>query len=153
MSGAYTITPQPRAGQQGLAWIRWLDRYAQEHAAAVVQMTVRDFPPSVRQHITADEDGESSTTSNIQIVATLMARLGAAHGLRRVPLTLDDLVTMTQALVLDQALATLRADALIGDYHVEAPQVGRGSPLGTALQLWLDAVLRAPGVPLAPPCP
>ena len=63
MSGAYTITPQPRAGQQGPAWLRWLDRYAQEHAAAAVQMTVRDFPPSVRTPITVDEDGESSTTS------------------------------------------------------------------------------------------
>lgn len=35
MSEGYTVTPQPRAGQQGPAWLHWLDRYAQEHAAAV----------------------------------------------------------------------------------------------------------------------
>jgi hypothetical protein len=34
----YTVTPQPVAGQHGPAWVRWLDRYAQEHAAAVAQM-------------------------------------------------------------------------------------------------------------------
>ena len=42
-----TVTPQPVAGQQGPTAIRLLDRYAQEHATAVVQMTVRDFPPWV----------------------------------------------------------------------------------------------------------
>lgn len=44
MPEGYTVTPQPVAGQQGSAWIRWLGRYAHEHAAAVAQMTVRDFP-------------------------------------------------------------------------------------------------------------
>jgi hypothetical protein len=150
MPQGYSITPQPQAGQHGPAWIRWLDRYAQAHAAAVAQMTVGDFPPSVRQHITADEDGESSTSSNAQMVVTLMTRLGAAHGLRCVTLTLEDIVTMTQALVLDQALVTLRTDAILDDYHVETPQGGRGTPLGTALQLWLDEVLRAPNPPPAP---
>lgn len=45
----------------------------------MAQMTVRDFPPSVRTPITEDEDGETSTTSNVQMVVTLMACLGAAH--------------------------------------------------------------------------
>src|SRR5712691_393406 len=113
MPDVYTVTPQPMAGQQGPALIRWLDRYAQEHAAAVPQMTVCDFPAWVVAQIDAEVDGETATTTNFAMVVTLMARLGAAHGLRRVPLSMEDAVTLTQALVLDKALAALHTDALI----------------------------------------
>lgn len=89
-----TITPQPVAGQQGPAWLRWLERYAQEHAAAVAQIAVRDFPPLVREQITQEADGETMTPSNMQLMVTLLARLGAAHGLRQVPLTLEDIIRM-----------------------------------------------------------
>ena len=147
MSEGSTVTPQPRVGQQGPAWLRWLDRYAQEHATAVVQITVRDFPPMVLEQITQEEDGETATPSTMQLVVTLLARLGAAHGLRRVPFTLEDITSLTQALVLENALATLRTDAIIGDFHVDDPQTGRASVLGAALKQWLDAVLAAPGAP------
>jgi len=147
MPEVYTVTTEARAGQQGPAWIRWLDRYAQAHATAVAQMTVRDFPPWLVAQIDEEADGDTATTTNFAMVVTLMARLGAAHGLRCVPLAMADAVTMTQALVLEKALATFRTDALIGDSHVDDPQTGRASPLGAALQRWLDAVLRAPGAP------
>ena len=146
MPESYTVTPQARAGQQGPAWIRWLDRYAQEHAATVAQIAVRDFPPMVLEQITQEEDGETATPSTMQLVVTLLTRLGAAHGLRRVLFTLDDIATLTQALVLENALVTLHTDAVIGAFHVDDSQTGRASPLGTALQRWLDAVLAAPGV-------
>lgn len=42
MSEGYTVTPQPQAGQQGPAWLRWLDRYAEEHAAAVAQIAAME---------------------------------------------------------------------------------------------------------------
>ena len=145
-----TITPQPQAGQQGPAWIRWLDRYAQEHAAAVAQIAVRDFPPMVREQITQEADGETMTPSNMPLMVTLLARLGAAHGLRQVPLTLEDIIRLTQALVLENALTTLHTDAVIGAFHVDDPQTGRASVLGAALKQWLDAVLRTPG-PQPPP--
>jgi hypothetical protein len=51
-----------------------------------------------------------------------------------------------QALVLENALATLHTDAIIGDFHVDAPETGRASVLGAALQQWLAAVLAAPGL-------
>jgi hypothetical protein len=139
----YTVTTEARAGQQGPAWIRWLDRYAQAHATAVVQMTVRDFPPWIVAQIDEETDGETATTTNFAMVVTLMARLGAAQGLRCVPLAMADAVTLTQALVLEKALVTLQTDALIGDDAVDVPQTGQTSPLGAALQGWLDAVLRA----------
>ena len=107
MSEGYTVTPQPRVGQQGPAWIRWLDRYAQEHAAAGAQSAVRDFPPLVREQITQEADGETMTSSTMQRIVTLLARLGAAHGLRQVPFTLEDIATLTQTLVLENALGTL----------------------------------------------
>ena len=145
MPQGYTVTPQPRVGQQGPAWIRWLDRYAQEHAAAVAQIAVRDFPPLVREQITQEADGETMTPSNMQLIVTLLARLGAAHGLRQVPLTLEDIIRLTQILVLENALTTLHTDAVIGAFHVDDPQTGRASVLGAALQQWLAAVLAAPG--------
>ena len=40
MTEGYAVTPQPQVGQQGPAWRRWLDRYAQEHAATVAQLAV-----------------------------------------------------------------------------------------------------------------
>ena len=147
MPEGYTVTPQPVAGQQGPAWLRWLDRYAQEHAATVAQIAVRDFPPMVREQITQEEDGETMTPSNMQLVVILLARLGAAHGLRQVPLTLEDITRLTQALVLENALTTLHTDAVTGAFHVDDPETGRASVLGAALQLWLDAVLAAPGAP------
>jgi len=147
MPEVYTVTPQPVAGQQGSTLIRWLDRYAQEHATAVVQMTVRDFPPWVVAQIDEEIDGDTATTTNFAMVVTLMARLGAARGLRCVLLAMADAVTVTEALVLEKALLTLRLDALIDDAHVDDPPPGGASPLGTALQQWLDAMLRAPGTP------
>jgi len=54
---------------------------------------------------------------------------------------------MPQALVLDQALVVLHTVAVIGDYAMRAPQTGRGSPLGTVLQLWRNAVRRTPAAP------
>ena len=81
------------------------------------------------------------------MVVTLMARLGAARGLRCVAARHGDAVTVTEALVLEKALLTLRMDALIDDAHVDDPPPGGASPLGTALQQWLDAMLRAPGTP------
>ena len=104
------MLPQPVAGQQGATVIRWLDRYAEAHATAVAEMTVRDFPAWIVAQIDAEADGDTATTTNFAMVVTLMARLGMAHGLRCVPLTMEDAVTMTQALVLDKALATLRLD-------------------------------------------
>ncbi len=62
-----------------------------------------------------------SSHSNFQLVTTLMGRLGSVHGLRQVPMTLEDAVTMTEALVLDKVLATLRQDAIIGAYHIDDP--------------------------------
>jgi len=147
MSAGYTVTPQPQVGQHGPAWIRWLDRYAAEHAAAVAQIAVRDFPPLVREQITQEADGETMTPSNMQLIVTLLARLGAAHGLRQVPLTLEDIIRLTQTLVLENALGTLQTDAVIGDFYVDDPATGRASVLGAALQQWLAAVLAAPGPP------
>jgi len=146
----YSITPQPPAGQQGPAWIRWLDRYAQEHAATVAQIAVRDFPPLVREQITQEADGETMTPSTMQRMVTLLARRGAAHGLRQVPFTLEDIVALTQALVLEHALTTLHTDAVIGAFQVDDPQTGRARVLGAALQPWLAAVLAAPGPPPPP---
>jgi hypothetical protein len=123
--------------------IRWLDRYAQAHATAVAQMTVGDFPPWVVAQIDEEVEGDTATTTNFAMVVTLMARLGATRGLRCVPLAMADAVTMTRALVLEKALVTLHTDALIGDDAVDIPQTGQTSPLGAALQGWLDAVLRA----------
>ena len=143
MAEGYSVTPQPRVGRQGAAWIRWLDRYAQAHATAVAQMTVRDFPPWVVVQIDEEVDGDTATTTNFAMVVTLMARLGAARGLRCVPLAMADAVTVTQALVLEKALVTLHTDALMGDDAVDVPQTGQTSPLGAALQGWLDAVLCA----------
>jgi len=132
--------------------IRWLDRYAQEHATAVTQMTVRDFPPWVVVQIDEEVDGDTATTTNFAMVVTLMARLGAVRGLRCVPLVMADAVTVTQALVLEKALITLRTDALIDNTHVDDSQTGRASPLGAALQRWLDAVFHAPGAPPPAAC-
>jgi hypothetical protein len=143
MPEVYTVTTAARAGQQGPAWIRWLDRYAQAHATAVAQMTVRDFPPWIVVQIDVETDGDTATTTNFAMVVTLMARLGAAHGLRYVPLAMADAVTLTQALVLEKALVTLHTDARMGDEAVDVLQTGQTSPLGAALQSWLDAVLRA----------
>ena len=145
MPEVYRVTPQPVAGQQGSTLIRWLDRYAQAHATAVAQMTVRDFPPWVVAQIDEEIDGDTATTTNFAMVVTLMARLGTAHGLRCVPLAMADAVTVTQALVLEKALLTLRLDALIDDAHADDPSPGSASPLGTALQQWLEAMLRTPG--------
>ncbi len=114
----------PLAGQQGPAWIRWLDRYAQEHAAAVAPIAVRDLPPMVREQITQEEDGETMTPSNMQLVVTLLARLGAAHGLRQVPVTLEEVVALTQALVLEHALTTLHTEAVMGAFYVDDPRPG-----------------------------
>lgn len=147
MSEGSTVTPQPQAGQQGPAWLRWLDRYAQEHAAAVAQIAVCDFPPMVREQITQEADGETMTPSNMQLIVTLIARLGAAHGLRQVPFTLEDIIALTQALVLEHALGTLQTDAVIGHCYVDDPETGRASVLGAALTQWLAAVLAAPGPP------
>ena len=151
MPPGYSITPQPQAGQQGPAWIRWLDRYAQEHAAAVAQIAVRDFPPLVRAQITQEADGETMTPSNMRLMVTLLARLGAAHGLRQVPLTLEDIIRLTQVLVLENALTTLHTDAVIGTFYVDDPATGRARVLGAALQQWLAAVLAAPGPEPPPP--
>ena len=145
MPEGYTITPQPVAGEQGPAWIRWLDHYAPEHTAAVAQIAVRDFPAMVREQITQEADGETATPTTMQLVVTLLARLGAAHSLRRVPLTLEDITRLTQALVLEHALTTLHTDAVIGAFHGDDPETGRTSVLGAALQQWLAAVLAAPG--------
>ena len=147
MPEVYTVMPQPVAGQQGSTLIRWLDRYAQARATAVTQMTVRDFPPWVVAQIDEEIDGDTATTTNFAMVVTLMARLGAARGLRCVPLAMVDAVTVTQALVLEKALLTLRLDARSDDAHGDDAQTGCASPLGTALQQWLDALLRAPGTP------
>jgi hypothetical protein len=143
----YSITPQPTVGQQGPAWIRWLDHYAQEHVTAVAQIAVRDFPPMVREQITQEADGETMTPSNMQLIVTLIARLGAAHGLRQVPFTVDAIAALTQALVLENALTTLHTDAVIGAFHVDDPETGRASVLGAALVQWLAAVRAAPRPP------
>ena len=150
MADVYRLTPPPRAGQQGPPWLRWVDRYAHTHAAAVETIAVADFPPMVQERITT-EDGETATDTNFQLVCTLMARLGAARGLQTVPITLEDAVAMTEALALEKALLTLRASAVIGDYRVETPAPGPAPacPLGTALQHWLEAVLSTH--PPAPP--
>jgi hypothetical protein len=42
MSEGYTVTPQPQVGQQGPPWLRWLDRYAQAHAAGVAQIAAME---------------------------------------------------------------------------------------------------------------
>ena len=149
MSEVSRVTPQPVAGQQGPTVIRWLDRYAQEQATAVALMTVRDFSPWVVAQIDEATDGETATTMNFAMVVTLMARLGAAHGLRCVPLAMADAVTLTEALVRDKARVALPPDARMGDEAVDVPQTGGGSPLGAALQRWLHAVLRPPGTPPA----
>ena len=149
MPEVYRVTPQPVAGEQGPTVIRWLDRYAQEQATAVAQMTVRDFPPWVVAQIDEATDGETATTMHFAMVVTLMARLGAAHGLRCVPLAMADAVTLTEALVRDKARMALPPDARRGDEALDVPQTGGGSPLGAALQRWLHAVLRPPGTPPA----
>jgi hypothetical protein len=76
-----------------------------------------------------------------------MARLGAAHELQTVPIMLADAVAMTEAWVLEKALMTLRASAVIGDLTVEAPGPAPARPLGTALKHWLEEVLGAPTSP------
>ena len=113
----------------------------------MAQIAVRDFLAMVREQITQDEDGETATPPNMQIVVTLLARMGAVHSLRRVPFTLEDIATLTQALVLENALAALHTDAVIGASTVDDPQTGRASPLGAALQRWRAAVRPAPGSP------
>jgi hypothetical protein len=149
MAEGYTfITPAPVAGQQGTDWMRWLDSYAQTHATAVAQMTVRDFPAWVAAHIEEEAEGETATKTNLIIVTILMARLGYAHGVSRVPISMDDAAVMTQALVLDRALATLQTSAIIGRYAMDDPALGaHASPFGAALQYWLTAVLAGAGVP------
>ena len=72
MPEVYTVTTAARAGQQGPAWIRWLDRYAQAHATAVAQMTVRDFPPWIVAQIDVETDGDTATTTNFVMVVTLV---------------------------------------------------------------------------------
>jgi len=111
----------------------------------VAQIAVRDFPPMVREQITQEADGETMTPSTMQRIVTLLARLGAAHGLRQVPLTLEAIIRLTQALVLENALTTLHTDAVIGNFYVDDPATGRASVLGAALQQGLAAVLAAPG--------
>jgi len=69
-----------------------------------------------------------------------------------VPFTLEDIGTLTQALVLENALVTLHTDAVIGAFQVDDPQTGRarllgagrgelgmpaGSPVSVATQHWL----------------
>lgn len=149
MTAGYTmITPGPVAGQHGTDWMRWLDSYAAAHATAVAQMTVRDFPPWVAEHIEEEEGGETATSTNLVIVTILMARLGYAHGVHRVPISMEDAALMTKALVLDRALATLQTAAIIGPYAMDDPALGAAaSPFGAALQCWLDAVLAGPGAP------
>ena len=129
MPEVYRVTPQPVAGQQGPTLIRWLDHYAQVQATAVAQMTVRDFPPWVVAQIDEATDGETATTMNFAMVVTLMARLGAAHGLRCVPLAMADAVTMTEALVRDKARMALPPDAWIGDEAVDDAADRRGRVL------------------------
>ncbi len=143
MAEGYTvITPGPVAGQQGTDWMRWLDQYAAAQATTVAQMTVRDFPDWVAAHIEEEEDGDTATSTNMVIVTILMARLGYAHGVHRVPLSLDDAVLMTKALVLDRALATLQTSAILGAYAMDEAALGAGaSPFGAALHFWLDALL------------
>ena len=87
----------------------------------------------------------------MQLMVTLLARRGAAHGLRQVPFTLEDILRLTQALVLEHALTTLHTDAVIGAFQVDDPQTGRARVLGAALQQWLAAVLAAPGLQPSPP--
>lgn len=94
------------------------------------------------EQIEAEEDGETATLAYFPLVVTLMARLDSARGLRPVPITMEDTVTMTQALVLDKALATLRMSAVLGE-----SSMGCARPLCATLQCWLEAVLRARGVP------
>ena len=80
------------------------------------------------------------------IVTILMARLGYAHGVHRVPISMDDAVLMTKALVLDRALATLQTSAIIGAYAMDDAALGaNASPFGAALYFWLNAVLASPG--------
>src|SRR5262249_29013595 len=151
MPEVYTVRPQPVAGQQGATLIRWLDRYAQAHATAGTQMTVRDFPPGGGGQIDEEVEGGTATTTNFAMVVTLMARLGAAHGLRCVPLAMADAVTLTQALVLEKALVTLQTDARMGAEAGDVSQPGPTSPLGAALEGWLSAVLRALAAPRGGP--
>lgn len=148
MTDVYMLPPDPVAGQRGADWMRWLDTYAASHATTVAQMTVRDFPAWVMAHIEVEEDGETATESNLAMVTLLMARLGAARGFSRVPISLDDALMMTKALVLDRALATLQTDAVIGRYTMEDPALGaNASPFGAALHFWLTALLASPGAP------
>ena len=62
-------------GQQGAVWIRWLDRYAQAHATAVAQMTVRDFPSWIVAQIEEAADGDTATTTKGK-ARTATSRLG-----------------------------------------------------------------------------
>jgi len=55
---------------------------------------------------------------------------------------------VTQALVLEKALLTLRLDARSDDAHGDDPPPRGVSPLGGALQRWLNAVLRPPDATL-----
>jgi len=145
MAEVYRVTPPPQAGQHGPAWLRWVDASAHTHAGCMETLSVRDFPPMVLEQIT-EENRDATTTTNMQSICTLMARLGVAHGLQSVPITLDDVAVMTQAPVLDRALATLRTTAVIGDYAIHEPALGldHASPLGAALTLWLDELRRTP---------
>ena len=71
MPEVYTVTTEAWASQQGPAWIRWLDRYAQEHATAVTQMTVRDFPPWIVAQIDEETEGDTATTTNFAMGVAL----------------------------------------------------------------------------------
>ena len=146
MTEVSTLTPVPVAGQRGADWRRWLDGYAASYATAVAQMTVRDFPAWVTAHIEVEEDGETATESHVAIVTLLIAHLGAARGFPRVPGSLADALMMTEALVLERALAPLQTDAVIGRYTMEDPALGaHASPCGAALHSWLTALLARPG--------
>ncbi len=104
---AYLVTPPPVAGQYGPAWLRWVDHSAHTHASAVKMISAHAFPPLVLEQI-AEEEGDIVTDTNIHLVATLLRCIGFAHGLRPVPITLEDAITMPQTLVLDKALALPR---------------------------------------------
>ncbi len=89
------------------AWPRWVDHSAHTHASAVKMISAHAFPPLVLEQI-AEEEGDIVTDTNFHLVATLLRCIGFAHGLRPVPITLEDTITMPQTLVLDKALALPR---------------------------------------------
>ena len=71
----YIVTTEAWAGQQGPAWIRWLERSAQAHTTAVVPRTVRAFLPWIVMEIDGETDGETATTTHVAMTVTLMAHL------------------------------------------------------------------------------